>query len=224
MLTDARLLRAYRNFKAIEPTAWLKIARFFEQHKKELRQLDFDRFFDCLLAHSRALLELEKFEECLAATDEAIEAVFDQNVDWHDGEDILERALLQKAVALAGLGRSAEAERVLKELLKLRPESEQGKKVWKKIDRESRPKLRQRFRAWSLGLIFLSAIFSASHFLIVRPFFPQLDRAVFWVWTGLLFLGCLAMLAGEFWLYIAAHFEVERFAKTAMEKTRRQRD
>jgi hypothetical protein len=59
----------YRNFRAIEPTEYRRVVRFFEKYEKNILQLDFDEYFDTVFVYNNALFEIGEYRKHILMSD-----------------------------------------------------------------------------------------------------------------------------------------------------------
>lgn len=216
----ATLLKVYRSFKALEPTAWLPIVRFYERHEDDIRQLDFDQYFDCLLAYTEALFQSGQSAKHLVMSDEVIRQIFAENLTTWRGNDVFAQTLFRKAASHFNLDEMGRAEHVLHELIKIRPYDKNPQTLLFRCFRSQKPAFLKKSRALAL-LFFLVAVPGiAVDLFIVRPFFPIYERPAEFVWWSFFGLGGLALVVGDGWNYIHARRKVWRIIGEARLKKR----
>lgn len=211
----ASLLKVYRNFKALEPTAWLQIVRFYERNEEEIQQLDFDQYFDCLLTYSEALFQSGQSAKHLVMSDEVIRQIFQKNLTTWRGEDVFAQTLFRKAASHFNLDEISRAEHVLRELIKIRPYDKNPQKLLFRCFRKKKPSFLKKSRVLAL-LFFLVAVPGiAVDLFIVRPFFPIYERLAEFVWWSFFGLGWLALVIGDGWNYLHARRQVGQIVRAA---------
>ena len=57
--------KVFRNFKEIEREDYHNVIRYYEANEEEIGQLDFEEYFELLLAYIHALFRLEKYQKHL---------------------------------------------------------------------------------------------------------------------------------------------------------------
>ncbi len=107
----------YRDFRDIEPTEYRAITRFYEDHVDAIHQLDFEEYFELLVAYTDALFEIGVYERHLLIVDEVIETTILKNIKFFEQEDIYYRMLFRKAASLFNLLEFEKAAHILRELI-----------------------------------------------------------------------------------------------------------
>lgn len=213
-------LKIYRNFKAIEPTEWLRVVRYYERHEAAIRSLDFDEHFDCLKTYTEALFHSGQSAKHLVMSDVLIGEIFEKNVRaWH-GEDVFAQTLFQKAASHYNLDELARSEHVLRELLKIRPNYPLADALLFRVFRAKKAVYLKKTRAVAL-VFFLAAVpVIAFQLFVVRNFHPELNSVFTKIWCGFLALGWVALIVGDGWVYWSAWRQVRQFVDESRLKKR----
>ena len=72
--------KEYRDFRAIEPGDWRGVVRFYEKNEAAIRGLDFEEYFELLLAYTDALSEIGAWQKHLLMADVVIEISVMENL------------------------------------------------------------------------------------------------------------------------------------------------
>ena len=210
--------KVYRDFKAIESTAFREIIRFYEKEEDKILRLDFDEFFECLVAYVDALFEIGAYRKHLLLVDVVIEKSITNNITLHKGQQVFHKMLFRKAASLYNTNELEKATYVLSELLKMEPDDEMVSRFYQKCRLKARPKLLNHARATSVFLLLLSALLISLEVLFVRPFYDIHILLVVQVRTILFVLGILSMLGGFGLNYYLAFRDTANFVESIRKK------
>jgi hypothetical protein len=111
--------KIYRSFLSLDENSFQEIIHFFEDHEKEIQGLDFEEYFDLLVAYVTALFEVGAYKEHLLMVDVVIETSILNNILEYKGEDLYQRMLFLKASSLYNTQQYQKAENVLCELMRM---------------------------------------------------------------------------------------------------------
>lgn len=186
----------YRGFRLLEENAFRAKVHYFEKHETAIRQLDFDDFFEILLAYSQALHHSENYFRHLTITDEIINISLSQNIISFQGEDVLQSALAEKSKSLFKINDFDAAIYVTTENLKLNPFDDANivflrKCFWAKI-----PSYLPKMKALSIASFLLCALVIAIEFIVIRTLFEQYTTIVENTRNIIFLLGIFMLLAG----------------------------
>lgn len=205
--------RLYRRFMSIEPNAYRDIIRFFEAKEEAILQLDEDECFEMMAIYANALFEIGNYRAFLQIVDMAIETSIRLNIVVFQGSDIYHLLLFRKAAACFHTGNCSQAEYILKELIKLKPDDTFSVIFLKKVYREDlKPQVRN-FRAVAVFFILTAALVSAVEVLFIRPFYYAYTAQTETVRWLLFALGILSLLSGEAWQFAIAHIRVTKILR-----------
>jgi len=205
--------KVYRNFKALDATAYHSLVRFYEREEEQIESLDFDEFFDVLVHYVDALFEVGQYGKHLGMADQVIELSIDHNIQQYQGRDVFQHMLFRKAASLYNLYRFEEADYILRELIRMCPEERDYAQFLKKCLRRSHTRLLNLVRAASVFLFLMAAFVISIEVLLVRPFYEMHAELVEMSRNTLFALGCLALLGGYLWHRTRIEQEVERFVQ-----------
>ncbi len=160
--------KTYRTFLSLDEMAFQELIHFFEENEKEIRELDFEEYFEVLTAYVTALFEVGAYREHLLMVDVVIETSIINNIVEHKGEDLFRRMLFRKAASLYHTGQFQKAEHVLAELLRMDREDQGAILFLKKCLRTHYPQIRSNAHAVAVFLFLLTAFVIALEVLLIR--------------------------------------------------------
>ena len=203
--------KTFRDFKEIESDNYRRIIHFYEEREDTIRGLEFDEYFELLIAYVNSLFEVGFHQKHLLMVDVAIEEAINNNVQYYAGEDIFEKLLFRKA---ASHYRCAELDRcdyVLRELIRINPYREDAILFLKKCLRRKEPLFLNRAKALSIFCFLLAAAVVCGEVLLVRPFYAIYTETVEWSRNGIFLFGCISLAGGVLLHRLRVERRVERF-------------
>lgn len=214
--------RLYRDFHAIDGRQWHNIVRFFEQHEEEIKMLEFDEYFEILLAYTDALFETGAYEKHLLMIDAVIETAFMNNLNYFNGREIFLHSLFRKAASCFHIYQIEKAEHILRQLLAIEPRHLHASRFLKKCLRSQPPKSIMNTRAIAILLLFMTAFVICVEWLWVRPLHPNW-AGIFEKFRYTLFATGMVLLFGSYvWHYFQAEQKVNKFVKHLKLKKRQE--
>jgi tetratricopeptide (TPR) repeat protein len=203
--------RLYRDFFAIDPEDYQRIIRFFEEKEAEIGRLEGDEHFDLLLAYTDALFAVGDYRRHLLMVDFVIESVFQSSPAPVRSSAIFQRLLFRKAASCFHVRRYAQAEHVLRELLRINPDLGAARTFLRKVLRMRQPKAYQLSRALGVGLLAMGGAFFCLELLLIRPFYAlQVGKAI-WLRNGFFIAGIASFVLGIAWVYARAYLQTRLF-------------
>lgn len=203
---------------ALDEKAYRDMIRFYEEREDDIKQLDFQEFFELLLAYIDALFEIGSYRKYLLLVDYAIECSFTNNVRHIGQKDVFYHLLFRKAASLYNTLSYKKADYILRELIRINPEREEVSQFLKKCLRKMNPAIIRHSRAASILMFFLAAIVICVEVLFVRPFASEFT-APFELSRNLIFgFGCFLLLAGTIIHRWQIDREVNAFVKATLDK------
>lgn len=183
----AELVKAYRNFKALDSADPLAIVRYYERHEDQLTALDQEQSFDCLATYADALFDAELYKKHLVMANYLLEVIIIENFITFRGEDIYQHTLLRKACSHVHMGNKEKAQDILEQLIRINPENKAARHVLATLLLQEQPVW---YRRWTN--FYIAFILAASCCLAVSAIFHLANRSesgtkIFFV--GLFFLG-----------------------------------
>lgn len=203
--------RVYRDFKAIAPTAYQQIIRFYEEQESAIIQLSDQRQFELLVVYTDALFEVGAYGKHLVVVDRVIEYVIRENVFRYQRRDLYRDMLFRKAAARFQIGEYERASYILHELIKMYPKDEAYPFLLKKVKYKMDWHKTGRIRAFSIGLVLLTALICAVELLFIRPFYANWVTAVEFGRTSLFLIAILLLSGGELLLRWRIYREVKGY-------------
>lgn len=206
--------KIYRDFKEIEVGEYRNIVGYYEEFEADIRELDFQEYFEILVAFVNALFQLGKYQKHLLMVDIAIEASVMQNIKSHqDEEDIFHKLLFQKAASAYHTFDLEKTDHILRELIKMNPKDRNASLFLKKCLRRKQPTYMATFRAISIFMFLAAALVICIEFLFIENFYNSLLQIVQQVRNTLFLIGVLALVGGEFLHWWKINREVNNFVK-----------
>jgi len=203
--------KIYRDFKAIEVTAYRQIIHFYEKQEGVIKQLEFEEHFELLTAYVNALFEVGAYHKHLLLVDLIIEMAIAHNIEFYRGEDIFLKMLFRKAASLYNMLEYDKAEYILREIIRINPWDKDAVLFLKKCLRRQQPKFIQASRAISILLFLLAAVVIAGEVLLVRPFYPRYTVAVEQLRFGLFGLGMVLLVSADLIHRASVEYRVNNF-------------
>lgn len=203
----------FQLFHEIGASEYRSVIRFFEDHEEPIQSLLFNEYFEMLVAYSEALFETGSYEKHLETANLAIELSVMNNIKIHKGYNIFQQLLFRKSASHYYLMEYAQAEHILRELIKICPSEDLYSRFLIKVLRKRLPSHVHKTRAISVFLFILSALVICVEILLVRPWFPTYTFGVEMLRNGIFFLGWIVLVGGDGLNYLNMHREVKQFEK-----------
>ncbi|TAK34178.1 MAG: hypothetical protein EPO28_16395 [Saprospiraceae bacterium] len=213
--------KVYRDFRAIEPKEWRTIVRYFEEYQKEIRELEFEAYFEMVTAYTNALFEIGAYEKNLRMADTVIELSVMNNVRFFNGEDVFHTVLFKKAASCYHTYQLEKADYILRELLRIDPYDNDASMFLKKCIRKMHPSFVRKMRAAAILSYLTAALFICIEFLVIHSFYPQFKPLFEGVRNGVFSLGCIFLIAGDVIHRWRSNREVDDFVAIQRRRKRR---
>ena len=188
--------RIFRDFKEIDAVNYRRVIRFYEDKEEDIKRLDFDEYFELIVAYVNALFEVGAYQKHLLMVDVVIEMAIVHNVKIYRGEDIYQKMLFRKSASLYNIMEYDKAEYILRELIKIDPYSEDTILFLRKCLRKKAPGFLNNAKAFSIFLFLLSAFLISIEVLFIRPFYKEQVAEIEATRTGIFLLGCTVLAGG----------------------------
>ncbi len=187
----------YRNFRAIEPTEFRRVVRFFEKYEKNILQLDFNEYFDSVFVYANALFEIGEYRKHILMSDVVIEISIRENVTHLNGVEVFRSSLFKKAASHFNLGEYDKTAHILTELLKMNPNDTLVSRFLERTYRIWRPRLIRITRACAVLFFLISAIIICVEVLIVKSFYESVAPSFTLVRNLVFGTGLFILCSGE---------------------------
>ena len=210
--------RVYQEFKGIEQSEFRNIVRFFESRTDEIMHLEFNEYFELLLAYAEALFEIGTYHSFLTVADQAIQITIEQNIKYYHGEDVFFNILFKKAAAHYNLMEYGKAKHILKELIKMDSGNELTIRFLKKCSRQEKPSSLKSTRAISVFLFLLTAGIIAIELCLVRPFFSYYIDLIEIIRNVVFGAGWIILIAGDLFFRAKVNSQVNKFVTSIRNK------
>ncbi len=202
----------------MDATAYHSIARYFEAYEEGIKRLEFEEYFELSAAYVNALFEIDDYQKYLSRVDEVIEVSIKENIRFYRGIDIYRAMLLKKAISLFNMLEYAEADYILRELIKIDPYDKEVILTLKKCLIHMHPNFVKSFRALSVLLFIFSAGIILFEVLFVRPFYEAYGEKIELLRNTLFLSGWLVLIGGDFIHRLMVKNEVDRFVRDVRSK------
>lgn len=210
--------RIYRDFRAIGTKDYPSVVHYYEDHEEGIQQLEFSEYFEILAAYTYALYNLNEHNKHILMAEVLIGESISQNITEHKEEDIFYNTLLRKAVSYSNLLRFKDAEHVLRELVKIKPENIFTQRELNKCLFAQKPKYVKNLRAFSVLLFFLSAAVIVVELIFIKYFFPALTHYFEYTRIALFLLGIVVLISSELYFKRATKLKSAGIVKQASKK------
>jgi len=207
--------KTYRDFKGIEFDNYRRIIHFYEERESTIRGLDFEEYFEMLIAYVKSLFEVGFHQKHLLMVDVAIEEAINNNVQYYAGEDIFQELLFRKAASHYRCIEYDRCDYVLRELIRINPYREDAIMLLKKCLRRKEPLFLDRAKALSIFCFLLAAAIICGEVLFVRPFYSMYTETVEWSRNGVFLFGCLSLVGGVLLHRLRVERRVEHFLENS---------
>ena len=200
----------FSSFKALDPSSYHEVIRFFENNHVELRDLYLDEYTEVLLAYSNALFETGNYKTYTKVSAELIELIRMHDVEHHDHEDLFERVLFKKAAAHYHLFELDDAEQILWELVKMNPSNGIAAYLLRKCRTKNQPSYLRWAKGISIVLFLLTALIIAIELLLVQPFFAKFSQTIQTIRLIIFIGGIFLLIAAEIGHRLIAYHSINR--------------
>jgi tetratricopeptide (TPR) repeat protein len=205
--------KIYRDFKEIEIGEHRAIVNYYDEHEQDIRELDFQEYFELLVTFVNALFQLGKYQKHLLMVDVAIEASVMNNIKMYQEEDIFHKLLFQKAASSFHTFDLERADHILRELIKMNPKDKLSAMFLKKCLRRKQPDFIAKSRAISIFLFLATAVVICVDVLIIKNFFLEIHYKTTILTGGLLGIAVVILVGAEFWQRWKVSKEVNDFVR-----------
>lgn len=188
--------RIYRDFRAIDAEDYTVTVHYYEDHEAGIQRLDFTEYFEILTAYTYALYNINEHAKHILMSEVVVGEAIRHNIRQYKGEDVFYNTLLRKAVSCNALLRHAEAEHILRELIKIKPDNKYTQRELRRCLHRQPPAYLKKMRAFCVFLFFLSGAVIVAELLFIKNFFP-LYTAYFEYTRITLFVGGVTLLFGS---------------------------
>jgi hypothetical protein len=210
--------KTFRDFKEIEVTNYRRIIHFYEDREDAIRRLDFEEYFEMLVAYVNSLFEVGFHQKHLLMVNVAIEEVIVQNVESPPGESLYEQLLFRKAASHFQCLQYEKCHYVLLQLIRIDPYHNDAISFLKKCLRRMEPTFLERAKATAIFLFLLAALVISIEVLLVRPFYEMHTDLVERSRNTIFGIGCLSLVGGLLWHRFRVEQRVERMVQQIRRK------
>lgn len=211
-------IQVYRDFKEIESDSYHSITRFFEEREPEIRQLEFNEYFEVLVAYTHALFETGSYQKHLRMADVVIETSILRNIQTFQGEDVYWVTLFRKACSYFNMMRYNKTDYILRELIKMNPFHTDAISFLKRCLRKNQPQFIKNARAISVLLFLISALIISVEVLVIRHFFEAHTTMIEPLRTAVFIAGLVVLIGSDLFHRWKVNKEVDDFVKMVKKK------
>lgn len=205
--------KIYRDFKEIEIGEYRAIVDYYDEFERDIRELDFQEYFEMMVAFVDALFQLGKYQKHLLMVDVAIEASVMNNIKMYQDTDIFHKLLFQKAASAYHTFDLERADHILRELIKMNPKDRISAMFLKKCLRRKQPNFIATSRAISIFLFLTTAVVICADVLIISNFFHQIHPETVILRNVLFGMSIAILVFAECWHRWKVSKEVNDFVK-----------
>ena len=188
-----------RRFRAVNSSDSRAIVRFCKQNEVAISNLSGDEFFYIWTKFMDALNDVGDYGYLPPVCEEVLEYAIYENIKFYNGEDIYLKALYIKSLAHYHLHQTEQSEKIIRALLKLKPQTIRYKKLLHQCFMRTRPTVVQTIYAAAIFGYFLAVLVALVRILYVNPFAPFLNTWCDVLQWGFFILSGFTMLCGYLW-------------------------
>ena len=205
--------KIYKEFRSIEAMEWRTIVRFYEEYEDEIKGLEFEEFFELLLAYTNALFEIGAYEKHLQMADVVLETSISNNIKFFYGEDVFQNTLFKKAASCYHIFELEKSDYILREILRIDPYDEDAALFLKKCLRKMSPAIVRRSRAAFIFLVILSVLTVCVEMVFIKNLYPMYSDSFEYARNGSLLLGFVILALGSLYHRFRTNQEVNNFVR-----------
>lgn len=214
--------KIYRDFRAVDPENHHGIVRFYEKWEDEITRLDFDEYFEMLVAYTQALFRVRAYQKHQIMADVVIMEAMHANIKLYQGEDVFFETLIEKSYSLIYTHRYQKAQHVLYELLKIEPTNVELSKLMKKAKKSVKSYFIKQANACSILLFLLTALVICIDLLVIKNWYLQYHPIFEKMWITMLISGILLLTTSHFYHNWKINQEVRQLIEMLLQrKTKR---
>lgn len=210
--------KLYKDFKSIAPGEFRTLVRFFEDREKQIRNLEFEEYFELAVTYSNAVFEIGAYTKYVRVANELLIVSIDNNVQFFQGKDIFCQILFKKAASHYNLLELQAASHVLKELIKIDPNYGDAILLLTRVHRKSKPIFIKTYKAIAISLFLIVAIVVVIELLFVQAFWRSYSDVVE-LSRNIIFGSGVAVLGlSDLFLRVRAYSMVRKLVEEAKRK------
>lgn len=183
----------YVAFRSLPKKGWTDIIKLYESKQEDISLLSPARRLDVLDMYLEALYEIKDFKKLKKEVQHLIYLSLSEEIPVEIGLPYYQAALFWKADACFQIREYKEAQHILEQLIKMKPNDSTYSSKLVKCFYWDKPDYIYRFRAFAILLFFLSAAIIIIEFLIIKPFYNEYLSSTMTLRSGL-FLSALGIV------------------------------
>ena len=207
----------FLGFKAIPKKNFSRKIFYVEKHSETIYNMDDISRINLLDQYSNALFELGHYEKCLGHLETLILDVVNSDLDSKNNE-IFCQLLLRKSCSQFNIDKLEDAEHVIKELIKIMPESIRSVKVLRTIHYKATTKSMGNFRAVLILFLFLGIGMTCMDLLIIQNFYPESAFITSITRNTIILFAGIGLIAAEFYAFYSSKWYASKFHRSSKDK------
>jgi len=207
--------KIYQDFLDIKSDEYRTIIRFYEEYNQEINQLEFEEYFDLMIAYCNALFEVGAYHSFLSIVDATIATTIENNIQFYRGEDIYQELLFRKAAACYNTQAYDQSKYILRELIKIDPWNPISVRFLKKCLHAETPAYVKNIRALGVALFLLAAVIIAVEIIFVRSYYPEYTSIIEMSRNLIFLFASLCLIGIEVFNYWKIYKQTEAYARKA---------
>ena len=207
--TDQSSSKFFQDFRAIHPTNYSQLVRFYEQNEPALMDLSEREYFIILCYYTNALFNLSEYTLHLSYAQKVLEYSMYYNMEKVDNVDIYTFTLHQKAVSHFHTQEIACTKRILEQLIRMDAARSVYLNLLKRCMLAERPRWIAHMMSCGLSSLILTAVCILVQTFVVEPFYAQYANMGLAIQFTLLSAGGVLVLGAV----LGHYYTVNRYLK-----------
>ncbi len=212
--------RVFKAFRELERSDHRSVIRFVENYQREIRNLEFEEYFELQLNYAYALFEIGDSHRFLRCVDKLLEESIQHNVKYYYNEDIFAKLLFKKGACHYRMRQWKKAQHVFSELLKMYPSDSLYQTMLQKSWIQDRPTFVYRFTGVGILMLFI-ALACLSIYLITYSLLENTAGQMLlqYFWKGTILAAFTLSFTGEGWHRVKCWWKTRQIIQNAENKT-----
>lgn len=208
----------YSAFKELNSSAFHSVIRLFEERFSDVSKLPAEEAIEVKYLYSNALFETGKYDQHIGICREVLEDIIAYNCQHLNGYDLYYECLTKLALSYHRVGNFVQSEHVYQEILKIYPYDKDSILKFRENRLTQVPTYLTNTKALCIFSIFLASFIIIVQVLVIKPFFPELTKTVFYTWVGITSFGVAALGFSYLYFYMNNLRSIRRFLHEARVK------
>ena len=220
ILKSTDLKNIYLGFREISSRDFSKQIYYVEKHLDTIGHMIDPHRIEIMDKYVKALFEVGHYQKCLSKIDPLLTDLFES--DHHPEEKvILCELLIRKACSQYNLSNFKEAEHIIKELIKIKPELSRPVQILHSIKLRTIRKKLLGLRSLSIMLLFFGLCITCIDLLVVQNFYPEQASSVMIFRNFILGISGASLLGLELGAFLKSKNLSKAFHAAALDKKSR---